>query len=180
LGEATVLATSWNPLFPLSRALRDRGISVVGPGARPYKRGRLFALLAEQLCGSIVDPRPGSLGAIERSLFFLVQEITGQPRFNIFSYAGRVTALRLLTIARTHADAGVGALQWLYDCSSEIGTTLVDLDYIAPSQASLLYTSVQEMKADMRRNKLDTANYSIEDLGLFASPDRALKLSTLH
>ena len=32
----------------------------------------------------------------------------------------------------------------------------------------------------MVRNKVDTANYALEDLGLFASPDRALKLSTLH
>ena len=31
LGEPTILAPSWNPLFPLSRALRDMGVSVVGP-----------------------------------------------------------------------------------------------------------------------------------------------------
>jgi DNA helicase II / ATP-dependent DNA helicase PcrA len=44
-GDASILARSWIPLLPLSRSLRDFGIPVVGPGARPYKRSRLFATL---------------------------------------------------------------------------------------------------------------------------------------
>jgi DNA helicase-2/ATP-dependent DNA helicase PcrA len=40
--------------------------------------------------------------------------------------------------------------------------------------------SVEEMKADMRRNRVDLANLTIDDLGIYASPDAALKLSTLH
>ena len=87
LGEATVLAPSWFPLFPLSRQLREYGVSVVGPGARPYRRGRLFASLAEQLCGCIVDPGPDSLSTIERSLFHMIQETTGRSCFSIFTYA---------------------------------------------------------------------------------------------
>jgi DNA helicase-2/ATP-dependent DNA helicase PcrA len=180
LGQATVLAPSWNALFPLSRALRDRGVSVVGPGARPYKRGRLFAGIAEQLCGYIVDPRPDSLQGIERSLFHLVQEITGQPRFGIFTYAGRVTVLKMIAVAKRLAETDQGALIWLDKCSTAIGKVLAEAELITPSQIPLLFISVQEMKADMVRNKLDTANYALEDLGLFASPDRALKLSTLH
>ena len=40
--------------------------------------------------------------------------------------------------------------------------------------------SVQEMKGDMRRNHVDLDNLAIDDLGIYASPEAALKLSTLH
>ena len=36
------------------------------------------------------------------------------------------------------------------------------------------------MKSDMRNNKVDTVNLTIADLGIYASPESALKLSTLH
>jgi DNA helicase-2/ATP-dependent DNA helicase PcrA len=180
LGEATVLAPSWNAIFPIARALRHFGVSVVGPGARPYRRVRLFAGLAEQLCGYIVERGPDSVPGIERSLFFLVQELTGHARFRVFTYAGRVTVLKMLEIAEQSAAVDEGAMRWLDETSIAIGALLVEEDLIAPSHASLLYTSVQEMKADMRRNREDTANYTLSDLGLFASSQRALKLSTLH
>jgi DNA helicase-2/ATP-dependent DNA helicase PcrA len=38
----------------------------------------------------------------------------------------------------------------------------------------------EEMKEDMRRNKVDLDNLTIDDLGIYARPDAALKLSTLH
>ena len=40
--------------------------------------------------------------------------------------------------------------------------------------------SVEEMKADMRNNRVDIDNLGIDDLGIYASPSTALKLSTLH
>ena len=55
-GDAIILANAWAVLVPLSRRLREYGVPVVGPGARPYRRSRLFATLAEQLCGAIMDP----------------------------------------------------------------------------------------------------------------------------
>jgi DNA helicase-2/ATP-dependent DNA helicase PcrA len=36
------------------------------------------------------------------------------------------------------------------------------------------------MITDMARNKVDIANLQITDLGLFANPDKAIKLTTLH
>jgi DNA helicase II / ATP-dependent DNA helicase PcrA len=36
------------------------------------------------------------------------------------------------------------------------------------------------MKADLRGQNVDLANLTIEDLGLFASPDRAVRLTTIH
>jgi DNA helicase-2/ATP-dependent DNA helicase PcrA len=40
--------------------------------------------------------------------------------------------------------------------------------------------SVEEMKSDMRNNHIDLDNLTIDDLGIYASPQAALKLSTLH
>jgi len=50
LGEAAVLAPWWTTLYRLARDLRDRGVPVRGPGARPYRYSNLFAGLAENLC----------------------------------------------------------------------------------------------------------------------------------
>jgi DNA helicase-2/ATP-dependent DNA helicase PcrA len=52
--------------------------------------------------------------------------------------------------------------------------------WIDEGHQGLFYASVQEMKADMRAQRVDLANLSIDDLGLFASPSRALRLSTIH
>ena len=51
---------------------------------------------------------------------------------------------------------------------------------LRPAHAGLFHASVQEMKADMRAQRVDLDNLTIEDLGLFASPSRALRLSTIH
>ena len=179
-GEAAILSPTWQPLFPIARNLRDMGVSVFGPGARPYKRGRLFAGLAEQLCGHLVEPQPDSLAQLERELFRLLTELTGQARFGVFSYAGRIVAMRMIEIAGRLAASDQGALRWLDECSVGVGEILAKADLITASQAMLLYTSVQEMKGDMQRNRYDAANFTLEDMGLFASPRQALKLATIH
>jgi DNA helicase-2/ATP-dependent DNA helicase PcrA len=88
--------------------------------------------------------------------------------------------MQMIEIARRLAEPDHGALRWLDECSVSIGALLVEADYIAPSHAALLYTSVQEMKGDMRRNRFDPTNYTLEDMGLFASPQRGMKLTSLH
>jgi DNA helicase II / ATP-dependent DNA helicase PcrA len=44
----------------------------------------------------------------------------------------------------------------------------------------MLSASVDEMKRDMKVNKVDAANLGLDDIGVYASPKAALKLSTLH
>jgi hypothetical protein len=57
---------------------------------------------------------------------------------------------------------------------------LLRAEYVDRVQAGLFFASVQEMKSDMQRQQVDTANLTIDDLGLFASPNKALRLSTIH
>jgi len=180
LGDATVLAKDWASLIGLSRQLREFGTPIVGPGARPYRRSRLFAQLAEQFCAALTDPNPETSRHLERALFHAIQDVTGQRHIDVFSHGGRVVLIRLMREAGRLADTTPGAVAWLDAMSQATGAILLSAGYVDHAQAGLFYASVQEMKADMHRQKVDIANLSIEDLGLFASPTRALRLSTLH
>jgi DNA helicase-2/ATP-dependent DNA helicase PcrA len=179
LGESAVLAREWAPLFPLARQLREFGVPVVGPGARPYRRSRLFASLAEQLCGYLVDPAANNIRQLERALFHAVQDATTRVCFEIFSFTGRITLVRLLREAERLAQSG-GGVQWLDAMAQATGAILHRDGLIDDVHAGLFYASVQEMKSDMRAQRVDLDNLTIEDLGLFASPSRALRLSTIH
>lgn len=180
IGSATILAKDWGSLITLSRMLRDFQVPVVGPGARPYRRSRLFATLAEQLCGAVTDPNSETTHQLERALFHAVQELTGNARLDVFSYDGRRVIIRLLREAERLTVLDGGAVDWLDAMSASTGQILQEADYLGAQQAGLFFASVQEMKVDMARQNIDTANLSIDDLGLFASPTRALRLSTIH
>jgi DNA helicase-2/ATP-dependent DNA helicase PcrA len=180
LGEAAVLAPTWYSLFPLGRRLREYGVSIVGPGARPYRRNRQFAPLAEQVCGYLMEFRPDAIAGIERTLFNTLLDVTGRTYFDIFSYHGRVIVFRLLEQARQLHKMHMGGIAWLEAAAKAFSQVLVDEEYLSPEQRDVFAMSVEEMKADMRNNKVDLANLVIDDLGIYASPDAALKLATLH
>jgi DNA helicase-2/ATP-dependent DNA helicase PcrA len=180
VGEAAILAPSWYSLFPLGRRLREHGVSIVGPGARPYRRNRQFAPLAEQVCGYLIEPCPDAIAGIERTLFNTLLDITGRAYFDIFSYHGRVIVFRLLDHAQQLHDVHMGAIAWLETAANAFSQVLVDKDYLSRAEQDLLATSVEEMKTDMRNNKVDLTTLTIDDLGIYASPDAALKLASLH
>lgn len=180
LGECAVLAPTWFSLFPLGRRLREYGVSIVGPGARPYRRNTQFAPLAEQVCGYLMEPKPDAIVGIERTLFNTLMDVTGRPYFDIFSYNGRVIVFKLLDAARALQQAHAGAIAWLESAANEFSNLLVKEGYLAPSEHGVFPMSVEEMKTHMRNNKVDLANLTIDDLGIYASPDAALKLATLH
>ena len=180
VGDAAILAPTWFSLFPLGRQLREYGVSIVGPGARPYRRNRLFAPLAEQVCGYLMEPDPDSIVAIERTLFNTVLNATGRTHFNIFSYRGRVVVFRLLDSARQLHGVYTGGIAWLEAAARAFADILIEEEYLSPQETDLFAMSVEEMNRDMRNNRVDLANLTIVDLGIYASPDAALKLSTLH
>jgi len=180
LGESAILAKDWYSLIALARQLREFGTPIVGPGARPYKRSRLFAQLAEQLCGAIIEPSPNTTRQLERALFHTVQDASGETHLDLFGFGGRQVLVRLQREAVRLAEAGHGALGWLDAMSQVTGDILRQAGYVDRLQSGMFYASVQEMKADMARQKVDVTNLAIEHLGLFASPTRALRLSTIH
>jgi DNA helicase-2/ATP-dependent DNA helicase PcrA len=74
----------------------------------------------------------------------------------------------------------MGAVAWLEAAAGAFSQVLVVEEYLSRDERDLFSMSVEEMKADMRNNKVDLANLAIADLGIYASPDAALKLATLH
>jgi DNA helicase-2/ATP-dependent DNA helicase PcrA len=180
LGEAAILASTWGPLFQLSRRLREYGVSIVGPGARPYRRNRHFAPLAEQVCGYMMEPRPQAIAGIERTLFNTVLDLTGRAHFEVFSYEGRRTVFRLIHEAQVLHAKHPSAVNWLHAAANSFTGILIEEKHFANAERDLFATSVEQMKADMRSNRVDLANLTIDDLGIYANPEGALKLSTLH
>lgn len=179
-GNAAILAPTWFTLFPLGRHLREYGVNVVGPGARPYRRNRQLAPLAEQVCGYLIDRDPDSIIGIERALFNTILDATGRAHYEIFSYRGRVVVFRLLERGKDIHDSQMGAIEWLDSAAKGFSEILIDEEYLTGAEGKLFAGSVEEMKADMMRNRVDINSLTIEDLGVYASPYAALKLSTLH
>ncbi|MEY9328302.1 superfamily I DNA/RNA helicase [Sinorhizobium fredii] len=180
VGDAAILAPTWYSLFPLGRRLREYGVSIVGPGARPYRRNRQFAPLAEQVCGYLMEPRPDAIAGIERTLFNTLLDVTGRPYFDIFSYRGRTIVFRFLQHAQQLHQVHMGGIAWLEAAAGAFAQVLIDEEYLSISDRDVFAVSVEEMKTDMRNNKVDLANLAIDDLGIYASPNAALKLATLH
>ena len=86
----------------------------------------------------------------------------------------------LLTHAQELQDSFVGAVEWLESTATTFSTVLMQAGYFSPADEGVFAMSVEEMKTDMRHNRVDLDNMTIEDLGIYASPTAALKLSTLH
>jgi DNA helicase II / ATP-dependent DNA helicase PcrA len=180
LGQSAVLAPTWYSLFPLGRRLREYGVNIVGPGARPYRRNRQFAPIVEQVCGYLMEPKPDAIVGIERALFNTLLDVTGRVYFDIFSYRGRVIVFKLLDRARQMQRVHMGGIAWLEAAARAFSQILVDEEYLTLGEQSFFSMSVEEMKTDMRNHKVDLANLKIDDLGIYARPDAALKLATLH
>ncbi|BAB53780.1 UvrD-helicase domain-containing protein [Mesorhizobium japonicum] len=180
IGNAAILAPSWFTLFPLGRRLREFGVSIVGPGARPYRRNRLFAPLAEQICGHLMNPTAESIIGIERSLFNLFLDATGKRRYDVFTYEGRVLVFRLVAEASRLQEIHMGAMDWLTQAATVFSGILIELSFFGTAHRDLLSDSVTEMEADMRNTRVDVANLTVDELGVYSNGDAALKLSSLH
>ncbi len=180
LGKAAILAPWWTHLIPVARALREFDVPVFGPGARPYKRRRLLAGLAEQLGACAVAGDYLGLPGVERALFRLIGDLSGNSRYDMFSYQGRRLALGLIYLARELAGQHLGGVAWLRAMAREAGDYLEREELLPGSAKQPLIDSAEEMLSDMNASKVDLANLLIADMGLFANPEHALKLITLH
>jgi DNA helicase II / ATP-dependent DNA helicase PcrA len=179
-GKAAILAPSWYPLFPLGRQLREYGIPIVGPGARPYRRSHLFAALSEIVCAQLYRPRPTNIPQIERQLFTLVTELTGAAPYSVFSYNGRKVVYELLHNAEDIRERSESAVAWLKEASTQFAEILAAANVLPSSLKPRLQESALGMLADMEKNRVDVPNLSVEALGLFACPEDNLKLLSMH
>ena len=179
-GNAAILSPWWIKLLHLGRSLRDYGIPIVGPGARPYKKSHLFATLAEQVCAYITHPTHKTFHQIEKELFLLVNNMTGKRPFSVFSYEGNIIIRRLIDLGSYAYHYTPSAAEWLAVSAETFETCLYEAELIPGCSRGTLIESANEIIQDMISNKIDINNLRVEDLGIFASTDRNLHLLTMH
>lgn len=180
-GDAAILAPSWFTLLPIGRRLREYGVPIIGPGARPYKGSHTFARLAEYICEYIVRPSPMLIRNIERELHRVVFEASRVYRFDIFGYSGRVLIFRLLQIGARLNREGESAELWLTRAADEFSRLLVEADVLPVAAINILRESAAAMCGQMRENEqVDLENMTVSDLGLFAATSRSVRLLTMH
>lgn len=179
-GNAVVLAPNWFVLRPLGKRLREYGVPVVGPGARPYKRRYLLGRIAEQVCAYLESGAPEILHQAEKELFMIASELTGRPAFRVFSYQGMRVVHRLMRSGEALRQAHEGAGCWLNAVAPVFEEILIEEGILPAAHAGSLCESRDEMVAEMQGQHIDVANMVLADLGILADPRKNMKLMTMH
>jgi DNA helicase-2/ATP-dependent DNA helicase PcrA len=180
-GKCAVLAPAWHQLIYLARELRQNGIPVVGPGARPYKKRHVIAPLAEQIGAYIENRNSERIPQIERELFWLqANSPGGGGDLKVFSYEGRVVVFRLINRALEIMGQTQNASGWLLQIAKEFGPILSKAGVILESAEGNLVASAEAMLQEIQGNKIDLDSLKIRDLGMFADAESNLKLLTIH
>ena len=180
-GKTAVLAPWWITLLRLGRQLREYGIPILGPGARPYRRHHLIAPLAEELSAYCEEPDASRVLLIERELFWLVSRVAGANDFTIFTYHGRRIVWRLLALANRLREVHAGAaVAWLRELAQGTTEILHEEELLPRGCSDEFSQSVEDMIEEMGRNNVDTANLAVPDLGMFARSNDSIRLLTMH
>lgn len=179
-GAAAILAPWWTKLLPLARFLREQGVPIVGPGARPYRRTRLLASVVEQAGAYADSGNPRYVRPTERALFFLLENVGETSGLRIFTYTGRRTVCEILRRAEAVRRETESGIEWLRLVAHGFSDILFEAELIPENARDLLIDSVGDMLDDMSRNGVDLASLRVSDLGIYADPDANMKLMTLH
>jgi DNA helicase-2/ATP-dependent DNA helicase PcrA len=179
LGKVAILASWWVSLFNLARELRDEGIPVIGPGARPYKRSHLVAPFVETVGAYLECPDCEIAVAVQRSLFALLADVEQEAPRQIFDFRGRIIVCQLLANAAAIRNAVNNAAEWIIDAMKACATLLLEEEMISAEGADALKESAAEMAADIWSRDGGNA-LKIEDLGIFARPKHCIQLLTVH
>lgn len=182
LGKCAILAPWWIQLFHLGRGLSARDVPVIGPGARPYsiRRSYEFAQFAEHACAYIEQPDAEAATAVQRAMFVMLLNTTGNPDWRVYSYEGKKTLFRLLQAASRLRESHESAVEWLHRAAASFGDILVSAEFLPKAKTNMLTDSAANMVDDIHRNVEDAPNLSTKRLGLFARPGNCITLTTMH
>jgi len=180
-GQAAILAPDWFTLFPIGRFLRDYGVPIIGPGARPYRGSQIFARFAEYVCAYLEYPNPKLIRSLQRELHRIIVEVSSTERFDVFSYSGLVTIFRIVHAGASLRTRIPSAEHWLTRAAEEFAAILVRDKFLPQSAINLFSESAAVICDQIRRNRdVDFANMTVSDLGLFAATDKSIHLLTMH
>ena len=110
----------------------------------------------------------------------MLLNITGNADWRVYSYEGRKTLFRLLSIAKEIREQHEGAMDWLRGAATAFEERLVLDEFLPPEKKSVLLDSANSMIEDMERNNVDAHNLTLRDLGLYARPSQCLNMLTMH
>ena len=180
-GDAAILAPNWFILFPIGRFLREYGVPIIGPGARPYRGSQVFARLAEYVCAYLEHPKPHIIRNVQRELHRMISEVSGVDRYDMFGYSGLVTVFRILQAGALLRERTDSAGEWLMSAADAFSTLLVESGFLPAEANGILTQSAAAMCDQMGRNRdIDLPNMTVSDLGLFAAAGQSVHLLTMH
>jgi len=181
-GEAAVLAPWWTSLPPLARALRGAGVSVIGPGARPYKRSsHLLAPLAEELAALVAEPVGRGIGHLRYELRRLLSTLRGADVAPT-GFREDVLVVGLIAQLRARAHSLDSAAVKLIDDVGKITSVALRRDgLVSESEVEALERSSLGLQSDVRayEQKVHIPT-TVRHLGWFAKGSSSLRLSTMH
>ena len=179
-GKTAILAPWWTSLFSLARILRGRGIPVLGPGARPYKRSLDLAQFAESAAAYVCCRDSESALAAQRALFFLLLRLNDEPEWRVFSYEGKRLLCAILASADAFRAQGLRAVSWLHKFAQETATILHIEEMISEGGKAAIMESADLMISGIRKTVSEADAMNIEELGIFARPLECIQLMTMH
>lgn len=178
-GQIAILASSWYSLIPIARALRERGIPAMGPGARPYKRQHLVSHLLEPIGAYLESPEPAIALDVQRALFFVALILSGRTSYVPWSFRTRIAVSRMLASARAARDTTNLAVDWITNAVARIADILVEAEILHVAAAQVLIASAAQMTTDiLERDGGDVL--TVGDLAIFARPTHCVQLMTVH
>lgn len=183
LGECAVLGPNFFVLRNLARQLREYGIPIIGPGARPYRRSQhLIAPLAEEVCSHLISNKASDIKIIRWRMLDLIINCQMKVPSVFFSFSGDVALTKVLRLADILVNINSSAVVFLGKFAIGLAEIMCEHELLSESNKELLISSGESMVEDIRSHNddIDVNNFSIEDIGLLAGGDKSLKLLTLH
>lgn len=184
-GECAILAPNFYILCEIAPRLRDMGIPLIGPGARPYKKSsHLFAPLAEEICSYIETGDSRMVRLLRWRMRELVENCESRWSPRLSTFEGDLAITEIARLARRLRDRNPAIRRFLGEFASGCATVMIDHQLLADRSRKLLESSAASMLQDIEghrgRSGVDVDNFSVSDMGLFARGNRSIKLLTLH
>lgn len=181
LGDTAILAPQWPVLYHLGRELRQKGVAVVGPGARPYRRSLEFAQFAEAMCAYLEKQDSRGAVHVQRKLFQMLLLMTGRSVPEVFSLDGKKVLMRILHVAAAQREAAGSAVAWLASVAEGAEEVLAAAAWAPQEVRGKLIDSAAAMIDGILRNVTSGADeLQVEDLAVFARPEECVHLLTMH
>jgi len=181
-GNCAVLAPQWWELRTLGRILASKGVPVVGPGARPYRRASEFTNVAEAAAECVVAPSSEAQSRLERALTFCLRSVNRGNFICEDRWEKRKAVCRIRRAAAQLHGEDLAAIEWVEALAAVAAETL-ESSGLTSSQGKLqIQTTAQAMASQIQENhnRENAADFGIKKLALFSNPKNSLQLSTIH